>query len=90
LNLEESTMNKIVLAISVLALGVSGANTALLLHMGGKTAEMRQKVDGVAKEIEKVRPLLEGIAEKGALPPGKSPTVPGDPEPKLVPKLPLP
>ena len=89
-------MNKVILVVSILALALSGVNTALLLQIGGKTKEAGEKVGAVAKELEKVQPLLQGMADKKPpiAPPGPGGTPPGPGgaegggEPKLPPKGP--
>jgi len=71
-------MNKALLAVCVVLLGISAANTALLVHMGGKVKEAADKTAALAKELEtKVQPMLQALAEKGA-PPGKPPAGPGE------------
>jgi len=96
----EDTVNKLILIVCVLALAVSGVNTALLLQMSGKAKEAGQQVEAVAKELEKVQPLLKGLSEKaGTLPdgpppgPGETtgkPPLPGIGEGGAEPKPPLP
>lgn len=78
-------MNKVLLALCVLLLAVSGANTALLIHMGGKVKEAADKTAALAKEMEtKVQPILQALAEKGTpAPPGKPPPGPGEAKGKL-------
>jgi hypothetical protein len=93
-------MNKALLSIGILVLVVCIANTALLLQMGAKTKEAADKAASVAKELEKVAPIMKNLSEKMAtLPPGKPPLgmddgkvkLPGEAssaglEPKLPPK----
>jgi len=50
-------MNKLILMLVVLALLVSVGNTVLLLQVSGKLKDLGDKVEPVAKEIEKVQAL---------------------------------
>jgi hypothetical protein len=93
-------MNKVILVVCLLALAVSGANTALLLHMATKIKEVRDKAASVARDLEQVPPMLENLADKvGSQLPAKPPGPRGrkgleageaskasDPEPELPPK----
>jgi hypothetical protein len=57
-------MNKVILVVCLLALAVSGANTALLLLMATKLKEAGDKAASVARELEQVQQMLKNLADK--------------------------
>lgn len=56
-------MNKLILMLVVLALVVSVGNTVLLLQVSGKLKDLGDKVEPMAKEIEKVQALRTPLAK---------------------------
>ena len=76
-------MNKVILVISLLALGLSGFNTFLLIQITGKLKETGDKIEPVAKELEKLQQIQKDLPDGKGKPPigtpnGNMPPGPGD------------
>jgi hypothetical protein len=70
-------MNKIVLVVSLLALALSAVNTVLLVEMGGRMKDVKEKLEPVARQVEQIQPVLRGLADKhGPTPPDGPPPGP--------------
>lgn len=85
-------MNKAILAVALIAVGLSGFNTYLLLQVTGAIKNAGKEIAPVAKQLEKLQPVLQKLSEQ---PGGNPPVLPKDEktvdkagEPKG--KLPLP
>lgn len=65
-------MNKFVQITCFFTLVLSLANLALLLQMGGRMQEMKEKIDPLARSVEQVQPVLEQVRQ----------ALPGDPAKK--------
>lgn len=85
-------MNKLVLVVCGLVLGVSLLNTYLLLQTGARLHSAEEKIEPVAKKLHELQAMLEKLPkppESGfppKLPPGKESAL--DTAPKKLPDLP--
>lgn len=62
-------MNKVILFLCLVMVGLLGFNTFLLVQMSGKMMELKEKIEPAAKSLEKVQPALQELsAKKDAMP----------------------
>ena len=85
-------MNKVILVVALIAVGMSGFNTYLLLQVTGAIQNAGKEIAPVAKQLEKLQPVLQKLADQ---PGGNPPALPKDQkteekpgEPKGRPPLP--
>lgn len=72
-------MNKVILAVALVAVGLTGFNTHLLLQITGAIQNAGKEIAPVAKQLEKLQPVLQKLSEQqGALPGGNLPELPKD------------
>ena len=78
-------MNKLLLAISVVVLALTGVNTAILLQLSGTLKETADRIEPVGKAMQSIQPVLEKVSAKLAPPTGDD-----APAPALKPSPPAP
>lgn len=84
-------MNKVILVVALIAVGLSGFNTYLLLQVTDAIQNAAKDIAPVNKQLEKLQPVLKKLADQPDASPAELPKQPAEDkagEPKVKPPLP--